>query len=86
MARAPTLQPNGEGDSLPWSHPGATLEPTKGQGRPPGALTGEDAYPAPTLYLPYTYPGADERAERQRRPPRGSAEDDHYPAPTLELP
>jgi hypothetical protein len=66
MARAPTLQPNGEGDSLPWSHPGATLEPTKGQGRPPGALTGEDAYPAPTLYLPYTYPGADERAERQR--------------------
>jgi len=43
VARAPTLQPNGEEDSLPWSsknaYPGATLE-------------------LENAYLPWSYPGA----------------------------
>jgi hypothetical protein len=97
MAGAPTLQPNGEGDSLPWSHPGAD----EGPGTPAGGLDGGRrlpcAYPIPTLHLPWsrrTGREAETPAQRQRgrRPlpctyPRATLERENaYPAPTLQLP
>jgi hypothetical protein len=67
VARAPTLQPNGEEDSLPWSSKTPTLE--LGERLPwsyPGAtLELENAYPGATLELekrlPWSYPGAGKR-------------------------
>jgi hypothetical protein len=88
--RAPTLQPNGEEDSLPRTCPAPALA---GGHTCPGA-EGKDGlpwtYPGPTLDLPCSHPPPKPGADGQKRPPRRQGGRRrlpcNYPIPTLELP